>query len=99
MPFEVIRCFFDNALIVTALTFLMLLQPGDQAFSPLPLAAWYHDSLGSHHGPDGSRKKVSPSLEPSNWWLTSRGTSYPQLVGVRVCLGIAEAGLFPGVVY
>jgi hypothetical protein len=24
---------------------------------------------------------------------------YPQLVGARVCLGIAEAGLFPGVVY
>ncbi|KAH0838727.1 MFS general substrate transporter [Lanmaoa asiatica] len=24
---------------------------------------------------------------------------YPQLVGVRFCLGIAEAGLFPGVVY
>ncbi|KAJ4484452.1 MFS general substrate transporter, partial [Lentinula lateritia] len=24
---------------------------------------------------------------------------YPQLVGVRVCLGIAEAGLFPGVAY
>ncbi|PPR02802.1 hypothetical protein CVT26_009588 [Gymnopilus dilepis] len=25
--------------------------------------------------------------------------SYPQLVGVRVCLGVTEAGLFPGVVY
>ncbi|KAF7357743.1 putative transporter C11D3.18C [Mycena venus] len=25
--------------------------------------------------------------------------TYPQLVGVRVCLGVAEAGLFPGVVY
>ncbi|KAI0055359.1 MFS general substrate transporter [Artomyces pyxidatus] len=25
--------------------------------------------------------------------------NYPQLVGVRVCLGVAEAGLFPGVVY
>ncbi|KAI9449179.1 MFS general substrate transporter [Lactarius psammicola] len=25
--------------------------------------------------------------------------TYPQLVGVRVCLGFAEAGLFPGVVY
>lgn len=24
---------------------------------------------------------------------------YPQLVGVRIMLGIAEAGLFPGVVY
>ncbi|KAH9914907.1 MFS general substrate transporter [Epithele typhae] len=24
---------------------------------------------------------------------------YPQLVGARVCLGVAEAGLFPGVVY
>lgn len=25
--------------------------------------------------------------------------SYPQLVGVRICLGVAEAGFFPGVVY
>lgn len=25
--------------------------------------------------------------------------TYPQLVGVRACLGVAEAGLFPGVVY
>ncbi|KAG8219182.1 MFS general substrate transporter [Butyriboletus roseoflavus] len=25
--------------------------------------------------------------------------TYPQLIGVRLCLGIAEAGLFPGVVY
>ena len=25
--------------------------------------------------------------------------SYPQLVGARICLGIAEAGLFPGAVY
>ncbi|KAJ3514424.1 hypothetical protein NLJ89_g2392 [Agrocybe chaxingu] len=25
--------------------------------------------------------------------------NYPQLVGARVCLGVAEAGLFPGVVY
>lgn len=25
--------------------------------------------------------------------------SYPQLVGTRVCLGVAEAGLFPGVVW
>ncbi|KAH9919550.1 MFS general substrate transporter [Fomitopsis serialis] len=25
--------------------------------------------------------------------------TYPQLLGVRICLGIAEAGLYPGVVY
>lgn len=25
--------------------------------------------------------------------------SYPQLVGARICLGVCEAGLFPGVVY
>ncbi|KAJ6594307.1 MFS general substrate transporter [Mycena capillaripes] len=25
--------------------------------------------------------------------------TYPQLVGTRICLGVAEAGLFPGVVY
>lgn len=31
--------------------------------------------------------------------LNVREFSYPQLVGTRVCLGVAEAGLFPGVVY
>ncbi|KAG1740813.1 MFS general substrate transporter [Suillus paluster] len=31
--------------------------------------------------------------------LMSLVKTYPQLVGVRACLGIAEAGLFPGVVY
>ncbi|KAG0694934.1 MFS general substrate transporter [Suillus ampliporus] len=31
--------------------------------------------------------------------LMSLVKTYPQLVGARVCLGIAEAGLFPGVVY
>ncbi|KAF8965756.1 MFS general substrate transporter [Flammula alnicola] len=37
---------------------------------------------------------------PANLVLKKfRPSSYPQLVGVRVCLGIAEAGLFPGVVY
>lgn len=25
--------------------------------------------------------------------------SYPQLVGVRILLGVAEAGLFPGIMY
>ena len=25
--------------------------------------------------------------------------TYPQLVGVRVCLGVAEAGLFPGTIH
>lgn len=32
-------------------------------------------------------------------WFTLNSLRYPQLVGVRVCLGVAEAGLFPGVVY
>ena len=31
--------------------------------------------------------------------LTDVSGRYPQLVGVRFCLGVAEAGLFPGVVY
>ncbi|KAG0692234.1 MFS general substrate transporter [Suillus ampliporus] len=31
--------------------------------------------------------------------LMSLVKTYPQLVGVRACLGFAEAGLFPGVVY
>ncbi|TFK52784.1 MFS general substrate transporter [Heliocybe sulcata] len=50
-------------------------------------------------------------LRPSRWlpgitiaWgvvMTMMGIvkSYQQLVGVRICLGIAEAGLFPGIVY
>ncbi|KAH9919552.1 MFS general substrate transporter [Fomitopsis serialis] len=54
---------------------------------------------------------VLKKLRPSRWlpgitvvWgviMTLMGLvkTYPQLVGVRVCLGVAEAGLFPGVVW
>ncbi|KAF9558966.1 MFS general substrate transporter [Agrocybe pediades] len=54
---------------------------------------------------------VLKKFRPSRWlpgitvaWgvvMTLMGLvkTYPQLVGVRVCLGVAEAGLFPGVVY
>ncbi|KAK0433430.1 MFS general substrate transporter [Armillaria borealis] len=54
---------------------------------------------------------VLKKFRPSRWlpgitvvWgiiMTLMGLvkNYPQLVGVRVCLGVAEAGLFPGVVY
>ncbi|KAF8884550.1 MFS general substrate transporter [Gymnopilus junonius] len=54
---------------------------------------------------------VLKQFHPSRWlpgitiaWgivMTLMGLvkNYPQLVGVRVCLGVAEAGLFPGVVY
>jgi sugar phosphate permease len=54
---------------------------------------------------------VLKRFHPSRWlpgitiaWgivMTTMGLvkNYPQLVGVRVCLGVAEAGLFPGVVY
>ncbi|KAH9835024.1 MFS general substrate transporter [Rhodofomes roseus] len=54
---------------------------------------------------------VLKKFRPSRWlpgitvvWgivMTLMGIvkTYPQLVGVRICLGIAEAGLFPGVVY
>ncbi|KAH9919551.1 MFS general substrate transporter [Fomitopsis serialis] len=54
---------------------------------------------------------VLKKFRPSRWlpgltvaWgitLTLMGLvkSYPQLVGTRMCLAIAEAGLFPGVVY
>ncbi|KAF7305754.1 hypothetical protein HMN09_00729000 [Mycena chlorophos] len=54
---------------------------------------------------------VLKKFRPSKWlpgitlvWgtvMTLMGLvkTYPQLVGVRVCLGVAEAGLFPGVVY
>ncbi|KAG7443263.1 MFS general substrate transporter [Guyanagaster necrorhizus] len=54
---------------------------------------------------------VLKKFRPSRWlpvitvvWgiiMTLMGLvkNYPQLVGVRVCLGVAEAGFFPGVVY
>ncbi|EIM87019.1 MFS general substrate transporter [Stereum hirsutum FP-91666 SS1] len=54
---------------------------------------------------------VLKKFRPSRWlpgitilWgtiMTLMGLvkTYPQLVGVRTCLGVAEAGLFPGVVY
>jgi len=54
---------------------------------------------------------VLKKFRPSRWlpgitvvWgivMTMMGLvkNYPQLVGVRVCLGVAEAGLFPGVCY
>ncbi|KAF8240133.1 MFS general substrate transporter [Tricholoma matsutake] len=54
---------------------------------------------------------VLKKFRPSRWlpgitvvWgtvMTLMGLvkTYPQIVGVRVCLGVAEAGLFPGVVY
>jgi len=50
-------------------------------------------------------------LRPSRWLpgitiasgvvmtMTGLVKSYQQLVGVRICLGVAEAGLFPGIVY
>ena len=49
---------------------------------------------------DGAGENVSPEL---NRVKSSDQNivifSYPQLVGTRVCLGVAEAGLFPGVVW
>jgi sugar phosphate permease len=54
---------------------------------------------------------VLKAFRPSRWlpginfvWgiimtLMAFVKTYPQLVGVRICLGVAEAGLFPGVVY
>ncbi|KIK77706.1 hypothetical protein PAXRUDRAFT_834903 [Paxillus rubicundulus Ve08.2h10] len=32
-------------------------------------------------------------------WLALIAYSYPQLIGVRVCLGATEAGFFPGITY
>ncbi|KAF9220034.1 MFS general substrate transporter [Gyrodon lividus] len=34
-----------------------------------------------------------------SWMLMGFVRTYPQLVGLRVCLGVAEAGLYPGVAY
>jgi len=46
----------------------------------------------------GLVKKFVPKRSRLVSYLTET-FSYPQLVGARVCLGVAEAGLFPGVVY
>ncbi|KAH7921931.1 MFS general substrate transporter [Leucogyrophana mollusca] len=59
----------------------------------------------------GDQYNIALLFRPSRWlpgitiiWgiimtLMSLVKTYPQLVGVRICLGVAEAGLFPGVVY
>lgn len=43
--------------------------------------------------------KTSVSLFVLFNWSLPELPSYPQLVGTRVCLGVAEAGFSPGVVY
>ncbi|KAJ7495975.1 MFS general substrate transporter [Mycena galericulata] len=60
---------------------------------------------------DSGLSMVLKRFRPSRWlpgltvvWgiiMTLMGLvkTYPQLVGVRICLGVAEAGLFPGLVY
>ena len=48
----------------------------------------------------GLVKTYIPLLETRiHTLLTPLAARYPQLVGVRICLGVAEAGFFPGVVY
>lgn len=50
------------------------------------------------YGPreDVSTRKFGTVVQFANTYTAHR---YPQLIGVRVCLGIAEAGLPPGVFY
>ena len=43
------------------------------------------------HPARGQKSRLSNGL--------ARVPSYTRLIGVRVCLGVAEAGLFPGVVH
>ena len=46
---------------------------------------------GFFHPARGQKSRLSNGL--------ARVPSYTRLIGVRVCLGVAEAGLFPGVVH
>ncbi|CCL99898.1 uncharacterized protein FIBRA_01923 [Fibroporia radiculosa] len=59
-------------------------EPATKEISPFKMVTWNHFIVGYNNDPHGPGKNVK---------------NYPQLVGVRICLGIAEAGLFPGVVY
>lgn len=63
------------------------------------LNLWTSGHLGDHNDAHGLRQKVVQEVSCCLRDLVSRFDSYPQLVGVRVVLGVTEAGLFPGVVY
>ncbi|KAJ3860105.1 major facilitator superfamily domain-containing protein [Lentinula novae-zelandiae] len=67
-------------------------QFGAEEIPPFHLAPWHYCCLGYCH--------VGMGMTPFELTtLMGLVKTYPQLVGVRVCLGIAEAGLFPGVAY
>lgn len=58
----------------------------------------------SRHSPffqdlDGIGSKVSDHCFEGCFAELTIESSYPDLVGARIALGITEAGLFPGVVY
>ncbi|KAJ3808870.1 MFS general substrate transporter [Lentinula aff. lateritia] len=63
---------------------------GTEEIPPFHLAPWHYCCLGYCH------VGMAPFELTTLMGLVK---TYPQLVGVRVCLGIAEAGLFPGVAY
>lgn len=47
----------------------------------------------------GFVKKFVISCLPYSFAIEQFVCSYAQLVGVRICLGVTEAGLFPGVTF
>ncbi|KAJ3848507.1 major facilitator superfamily domain-containing protein [Lentinula lateritia] len=63
---------------------------GTEEIPPFHLAPWHYCCLGYCH------VGMAPFELTTLMGLVK---TYPQLVGLRVCLGIAEAGLFPGVAY
>ncbi|KAJ8494385.1 hypothetical protein ONZ45_g13260 [Pleurotus djamor] len=77
-----------------------ILQPRPEAFPSFEVAACDHGHLGSHNvrllflGPIGLFAESTRIRT-----LMGLVKTYPQLVVTRILLGIAEAGLFPGVVY
>ena len=66
------------------------------------MAPRHYRRVGRDHDTYGTREEVrrpTTHLAACPLKYGHHYCSYPQLVGVRVCLGVAEAGLFPGVVY
>jgi hypothetical protein len=55
--------------------------------------------MGNHHDSNGTSENVNQSIPSPTEGDPDSHFRYPQLVGARVCLGFAEAGLFPGVIY
>ncbi|TFY59400.1 hypothetical protein EVJ58_g5799 [Rhodofomes roseus] len=64
------------------------------------MASGHHSCMGASSDTHGTREEVRRMIYEAILKLTTTSyISYPQLVGARLCLGFAEAGIFPGVAY